>query len=90
MSNANDFVRIWIAIQDDKETKWKKLAGIFQNLLIKYNTIEIENALTAFNMYYPKSKIERFAIYCKRIISNERNKKELRDKYERAKKRNKR
>jgi len=72
--NARDLTIKWIKQRKVKEPNWKKITGIFQNLLKKYNSDEISNAMIKYCFYYEYGKIEGFSTYCKRIIINERRK----------------
>lgn len=73
-TNAKDLTKKWIKLKKIKEANYPKLCGIFQNLLKKYNSDEINEAINIFNFYYPYSNIVRFAFYCERLIKHERNK----------------
>jgi len=73
--NATVLTKKWIKLKKIKDANYPKLCGIFQNLLKKYNSDEVNEAINIYNFYYPFSNIERFAFYCKRIILSERRKK---------------
>jgi len=72
--NARDLTIKWIKQKKPKEVNFPKFCGIFQNLLKKYNSDEISNAMLKYIFYYEYGKIEGFSTYCKRIIINERRK----------------
>lgn len=72
--NATELSKLWIARKKPKKVNYPKLCGIFQNLLKKYNSDEISNAMLKYIFYYEFGRIEGFAGYCKRIIINERRK----------------
>jgi len=72
--NAKQLAKDWVRTRKPKEVNYPKFCGIFQNLLKKYNSDEISNAMVKYCFYYDYGKIEGFAGYCKRIIINERRK----------------
>jgi len=72
--NATELAKIWIKKRNEQNPNFPKFCGIFQNLLKKYNSDEISNAMLKYIFYYEYGKIEGFSTYCKRIIINERRK----------------
>lgn len=72
--NATQLTKLWIARRKPKEINFPKTCGIFQNLLKKYNSEEISNAMLKYCFYYEYGTIAGFSSYCKRIIINERRK----------------
>ena len=72
--NAKELTKLWISRKKPKDIKWGKITGILQNLLKKYNSDEISNAMLKYIFYYEYGRIEGFSTYCKRIIINERTK----------------
>ena len=73
--NAKQLATKWVNLKKISNANWGKLCGIFQNLLKRYNSEEIREAIDKYIFYYPYSKIEGFVGYCGRIIKNERTKK---------------
>jgi len=77
-SNASDLAKRWLVlVQPTNRTfNFGKWCGVLQNLLKKYNSEEISNAMDLYHYYYPFStSILGFASYCKRMIKYNRTKK---------------
>ena len=76
--NSCDLAKKWLVLTNPKTRHFNfgKWCGILQNLLKRYNSDEIEEAMEMYHFYYPlATSILGFANYCKRMIKYNRTKK---------------
>ena len=74
MANSKELAKKWLVLVEptNRTFNFSKWCGVLQNLLKKYNSEEISNAMEIFHYHYPFSGIESFAYKCGRIIKYNR------------------
>lgn len=66
--NAVDLAKIWIQKRKPKEVSWGLICGIMSNLLKRFDSRDILDAMTKYIFYYEHGTIKGFALNCPRLI----------------------